>query len=385
MRYLTGWVMAACLFAGRPDVVMSAPSAPGDRADELRAGELIRSLERPGEPGCALGVMRQGRWLLKDAYGLSDLDQRTPNTPDLVFGIASITKQFTAAAAAIAAEQRYFSLNDDIRKYLPELSEHVTGITILDLVHHTNGLRDHGSLVSLTGQADRYQTLEARLALLLRQAGTNFPAGTEFRYGNTGYLFLAAIIERTTGQSLAQFTERNIFRPLGMRDTYFGTGTRKNVARALPYSRNGDGWRNTDAMVAEPADFGSGGLMTTLDDYGKWTRNLFAPSSPLVGGTRLTKRLRSPGQLRDGTAVPYAFGLRLDPYRGIETVAHSGSGAGYKALAMMFPRQQLTVIGFCNNGACGLDQCLGPGLRVRGIAVEQGAVDVEEHGRHPSQ
>ncbi|MBL8271137.1 serine hydrolase [Steroidobacter sp.] len=349
MRSLTSLMVAACLLLGRLDVVTASPQI--DQADQQRAREFVRSLDRPGEPGCALGVMRDGQWILKEAYGLADLDKRTPNTPELVFGIASITKQFTAAAAAIAAEQRYFSLDDDIRKYLPELSEGLTGITIQDLIHHTNGLRDHGSLVTLSGHAERYQTLEARLALLLRQTGTNFPAGTEFRYGNTGYLFLAAILERTTGQSLSQFSERNIFRPLGMRDTYFGTDTRKNVARALPYSHDGNSWRNTDAQVAEPADFGSGGLLTTLDDYGKWARNLFALSSPLLGGTRLTAQLRSPGQLRDGTAVPYAFGLRLDPYRGIETIAHSGSGAGYKALAMMFPKQRLAVIGFCNNGA----------------------------------
>lgn len=350
MRHFRGLMVAACLLLGRLDVLAAAPIAPTDRADNLRARELIRSFERPDAPGCALGVMRNGSWILKDAYGLADLDKRTPNTPDLVFGVASITKQFTAAAAAIAAEQRYFSLDDDIRKYLPELSERVTGITLRDLVQHTNGLRDHGGLVTLSGQAERYRSLDARLALLLRQEGTNFPAGTEFRYGNTGYLFLAAIIERATGQSLAQFAEKNIFRPLGMRDTYFGIDTRKRVARALPYSHDGKDWRNTDAQVAEPADFGSGGVMTTLDDYGKWARNLFAPSSPLAGGPALTTLLRSPGTLRDGTQVPYAFGLRLDPYRGIDTVAHSGSGAGYKALAMMFPQRQLAVIGFCNNG-----------------------------------
>lgn len=322
--------------------------AVGEEAARARA--LVASLEKPGDPGCALGVMRDGAWVFKGAYGLADIAAKQPNTPQLVFGVASITKQFTAAAAAIAAHQGYFSLDDDVRKYLPELKQYAAPITVRDLVQHTNGLRDHGRLVDLTGKPHRYRSLEERLALLMRQSGSNFPAGTEFRYGNTGYLFLAAIIERTTLRSLPQFAEENIFRPLGMRDTYFGVDTRGRAQRAIPYSRDGAGWRNTDIEIADPADFGSGGVMTTLDDYAKWARTLFASQSALPGGTQLTKQLRSPGHLRDGTTTTYAFGLRLDPYRGIETVAHSGSGAGYKALAMIFPQQSLAVMGFCNNG-----------------------------------
>jgi CubicO group peptidase (beta-lactamase class C family) len=321
----------------------AAPDTPA-----ARAAAFLASQERVGEPGCALGVLRDGQWAFKDAYGLADLQSRQRNTPDLIFGVASITKQFTAAAVAIAAHQKYFSLDDDIRKYLPEMPDYGRPITIAELVHHTDGIRDHGRLVGLTGKPDQYETQAARVALLARQRALNFEPGTQYLYGNGGYLLLAEIIQRTTRQSLAAYAEQNIFRPLGMNHTYFGSGTRGTEGRALPYSRTQNGWRNTDGEA--PAHFGSGGLMTTLDDYAKWANNLFAERSGLVGGTALTKQLHTTGRLRDGTAVEYGFGLRLNPYRGIEQVGHSGSGEGYKALAMMFPQRRLGVFGFCNNG-----------------------------------
>lgn len=313
-----------------------------------RTAAFLRSLEKPGEPGCAVGVLQQGQWTFKGAYGLADLQSRARITPDMVFGVASITKQFTAAAAAIAAHRKYFSLDDDIRKYLPELPDYGRPIAIADLVYHIDGLRDHGRLVGLTGKPERYETQAARVALLARQRALNFEPGTQYLYGNGGYLLLAEIIQRTTRQSLAAYAEKNIFAPLGMKHTYFGSSTRGTEGRALPYSHGKSGWRNTDGEA--PASFGSGGLMTTLDDYAKWANNLFAEQSRLAGGTELTKLLHTSGRLRDGTAVGYGFGLRLSPYRGIEQVAHSGSGEGYKALAMMFPQRKLGVFGFCNNG-----------------------------------
>jgi CubicO group peptidase (beta-lactamase class C family)/erythromycin esterase-like protein len=334
--------------AGAPGSGAVGNKAADDEA--ARAASLLAGLEEPGAPGCVVGVRRGNAWAFRGAYGLADIESRRPNTPELVFGVASVTKQFTAAAAALAARQGYFSLDDDIREFLPELPDYGGRITIRDLVHHTNGLRDHGRLIDLTGRPHDYASMEARMALLMSQRATNFRGGTEFRYGNTGYLFLAAIIEQATGKSLGEFAKARIFEPLGMRDTYFGVGARGDVRRSIPYRRDGARWVDTDEEIADPADFGSGGLMTTLEDYAKWADNLFAPRSALAGGPALTTLLRTAGRLEDGSTIPYAFGLRLDPYRGIDAVWHSGSGAGYKALVMLFPQRSLGVFGFCNNG-----------------------------------
>jgi CubicO group peptidase (beta-lactamase class C family) len=338
------------ILAGLPLCAAHAAASAPAAAKIVRAKALLASFERSGEPGCVVGVSKGGSWLFKGAFGLANLEDRAPNSPELIFGVASVTKQFTAAAAAIAAHRGYFSLDDDIRKYLPEIPDYGVPITIRDLIHHTNGLRDHGRLVGLTGKPHGFPSMKSRVALLARQRATNFPAGTEFRYGNTGYLFLAEIIERTTGRPLAQFAQENIFAPLGMTQTYFGVKTRGVKGRAIPYSHEPAGWRNTDEDFGVAADYGSGGILTTLDDYAKWANNLFAADSKLPGGAELTQRLRAPGRLQDGTPVPYGFGLRLDPYRGHALVSHSGSGAGYKALAMMFPESALGVFGFCNNG-----------------------------------
>lgn len=308
----------------------------------------LASFEKPGEPGCVVGVLQRGKWAFKGAYGLADLPSGKRNSPDLIFGVASVTKQFTAAAVAIAAHQGYFELRDDIRKYLPEMPDYGTPITIAELVYHTDGIRDHGRIVPLTGQPQRYDSQASRVALLARQRALNFEPGTQYMYGNAGYLLLAEIIERTTRQPFPAFVEKNIFRPLGMKHSYFGSQTRGTAGRAMPYSRRSGTWRNTDGEA--PATWGSAGVMTTLDDYAKWASNLFAERSKLPGGTQLTKLLQRHGTLHDGTPVDYGFGLRLHSYRGVRQVGHSGAGDGYQALAMMFPDRQLGVFGFCNNG-----------------------------------
>lgn len=295
-----------------------------------------------------VGVLQHGRWAFKGAYGLANLDSGARNSPDLIFGVASVTKQFTAAAVAIAAHQGYFGLQDDIRKYLPEMPDYGTPISIAELVYHTDGIRDHGRIVPLTGQPQRYQSQASRVALLARQRALNFAPGSEYMYGNAGYLLLAEIIERTTRQPFPAFVDQNIFRPLGMKHSYFGSQTRGTAGRAMPYSRRSGTWRNTDGEA--PATWGSAGVMSTLDDYAKWATNLFAKRSKLPGGTELTKLLQRHGTLRNGTPVDYGFGLRLHSYRGVRQVGHSGAGDGYQALAMMFPDRDLGMFGFCNNG-----------------------------------
>lgn len=315
-----------------------------------KASKLIGKFNGPKVPGCAIGVQKNSSWIFRSAYGLANLEKQIANTPDMIFGVASITKQFTAAATLIASHEGYFSLNDDIRRYIPEMPDYGIQITVNDLIHHTNGLRDIDRLVGLTGQGSLYTSLKNRVSLLSRQKGVNFPAGTEYRYGNSGYMLLATLIERTTGQPFSVYVDVNIFQPLAMTDSYFGVKTRGNKGRALSYSENPNGWQNTDKGLEVPGTIGEAGLMTTLDDYSKWARNLFAKENKLVGGSELIQKLKKPGTLNDGTAIPYGFGLKLNPYRGLAAMSHGGSGYGYKAFTMNFPEQALGVFVFCNNG-----------------------------------
>lgn len=325
-------------------------SAPSDQV--ARTYEYIATVAEADAPGCAVGAfdIEASRWIFRDAFGLADMESDRPIMADSIFGVASVTKQFTAAAVAIAAFEGHLSLDADVRDYLPELPDYGVRMTIRDLIYHTNGLRDIGRLTMLTGRPSSYLSQEARISLMTRQRGLNFAPGQEFRYGNTGYLLVAEIIERTTGEMFPDYVDRVIFKPLGMNDTYFGAGTRGRLNRALPYSDTADGWRNDDPFLVGDGEWGHQGLMTTLDDYAKWLTNLYAEQSKLKGATALTQLLRSQGTTRNGAAIPYGFGLRFETYKGLPTIGHGGSGLGYKAHTMIFPSAGMAVLGFCNHG-----------------------------------
>jgi CubicO group peptidase (beta-lactamase class C family) len=330
-----------------PVVVLANPSPTQMQFAAARG--VIARYNKAGQPGAAVGVLdlRTGRWLLRTSYGVADMKTGRPIKPDTIFGVGSVSKQFTAAAVAIASAEGYFSLDDEIRKYIPEMPDFGAPITISDLIHHLSGLRDDVWLRGLTGHPNGFKTQEDVVRLYARQKGTNFRPGTEHLYSNSGYLLLSLLIKRTTHMALPDYAHRMIFAPLGMKHTaYSSEASARN--HALPYSQKGTRWEETPIEPA--ATYGPTGLMTTIDDYALWARNLFAAKSKLAGGTTLTSLLQQPAHLRDGTAIPYGFGFDLKPYRGVRTVAHAGSSDGYRADAMMFPKQGFAVIALANDG-----------------------------------
>lgn len=350
-RHFCAWRLLAVAFA----VVLLAPQRvlAVDRSVAVKnAKAYLESLAEDAAPGCAAGVydIRSNRWIIQHAFGLADLKTGRAIKPNAVFGVASVTKQFTAAATAIAAIEGKLSLDDKVRSHIPEMPKYGADITIRDLISHTHGLRDIGRLTMLTGRPQDYLSQHERIDLLVHQAALNFSPGDDYRYGNSGYLLLAEIIERATGMPFANYVDRVIFRPLQMKDSYFGTATRGGVDRALPYSLAGDSWRNDDAFFSGDGEWGHQGLMATLEDYAKWVSNLYADDSKLAGGAQLTAMLRSQASKRDGSLVPYGFGLRFDVYKGHATIGHGGSNLGYKTHTMIFPQRRIAVLGFCNHG-----------------------------------
>jgi CubicO group peptidase (beta-lactamase class C family) len=369
---------AVCLLAAVWCLPMHSAGAADvdDPARVARAGQIVAQALRPDEPGCAIGAYRSGRTLLRTAYGLADLGERKVLTPQSVFGAASISKQFTAAAAAIAAEQGYLSLDDDIRKYLTELPDYGRKVVVRDLVHHVSGLRDFNHLIKLSFKPDLYRDKNSILALIARQRGLNFAPRAEFSYNNSGYLLLAEIVERATKRSLQAFAAENIFKPLGMSHTYFAQGAPPDALRAQPYSKTSTGWQPTaQENLITP---GPGGLMTTIDDYQRWGANLIAGKSLLPGGKALQRTLRETAVLSDGSRTEYAFGLETAPYKGHETLSHGGSGFGYKTYAMIFPKDALVVVGLCNNGAYADSLVMDVSDALLGIPLSQASSTVPE-------
>ncbi|PPU65820.1 serine hydrolase domain-containing protein [Xanthomonas pisi] len=329
--------------ATQPTLAQAADTSPADRHAQVDA--IFAPWSGNTTPGCAVGISRDGTLEYARGYGMSNLEYDTPITPKSIFYAASISKQFTAFSIGLLAQDGKLSLDDDIRRYVPEIPDYGNTITIAHLVHHTNGLREQGQLLNLAGWRgnDLYNQADMLWALT-RQRGTNFDPGTEVVYGNSAYTLLAVIVQRVSGKSLRSFADERIFKPLGMADTHYHDDHTEIVQRrAAAYgSREGGGWR---ISVPNIDYYGSTGLFTTVGDLLKWEQNLV---DARLGGQALASWMRTSGKLNDGTRTQYGAGLRLAGYRGLRMVSHDGADGGYRTEATLFPDQQLAIVALCN-------------------------------------
>ena len=296
-------------------------------------------------PGCAVGVYRNGSIAFAKGYGLANVEYEIPVTPATPFIVGSVSKQFTAAAIALLVEDKRISLDDDVRKYVPELPDYGTRITIDNLIHHTSGLRDWWELVGLAGfRYDDTYTVQDVLDMTARQRSLNFKPGDQYLYSNTGYILLGIIVQRVSGKSLRDFAAERIFRPLQMTSSHFQDDHREVVrGRAYAYSPASNGrflinvWNN-DIV-------GQGGLMTTINDLVKWDENFYTGT---VGGPAFLAQQLQRGKLNSDSVISYAFGLTVSSYRGLPIVEHTGSTGGYRTVITRFPRQHTSVVVLCN-------------------------------------
>lgn len=296
-------------------------------------------------PGCAVGVAEDGKEVLAKAYGLADLEHDAPNVADTIFEAGSVSKQFTAAAVLLLAREGKLSLDDQARKYLPELPDYGKPLTIRHMLTHTSGLRDWGEVEGIAGwpRTSRVYTHAHVLDIVSRQKSLNFEPGTNWSYCNTGYNLAAIIVSRVSGMPFAEFCRLRIFEPLGMTRTSWRDDFRRIVkGRATAYSEAKDGYRQN--MPFENVH-GNGGLLTTVGDLLKWNENA---ANQKVGDTEFLREQVRPGKFNDGKPHDYAMGLYIRPFMGVPEVGHSGSTAGYRAYLARFPKQHLSVAVLCN-------------------------------------
>jgi CubicO group peptidase (beta-lactamase class C family) len=260
--------------------------------------------------------------------------------------MASVSKQFTAASVVMAAEQGFLSLDDDVRKYIPELPNYGHTITLRQMLHQTSGFRDYLALTYLSGRETRaLSSPDDVLKLIARQKGLNNVPGEEYVYSNSNYFLAGVVVKRSTGKSLAEFAAANIFQPLGMTHTLFYDDNSVVVPnRVAAYDPEKEGsfrvdWSTLFDMV------GSGGLMSSVNDLLIWDRNFY---SNKIGKGTLVSELQSNGSLNNGHPINYGLGLWLGEYRGLKTVEHSGSTFGYRTKLLRFPEQRFSVITLCN-------------------------------------
>jgi len=325
---------------------MALAAAPGlqPSTSDLRIDAIFAPWNTKDSPGCALGVFRDGAMAYAKGYGMASLEHDLPNAPDTVFYAGSVSKQFTAMAAALAIQQGKLAYDDPIRKYLPELPPYADAIKVRHLLHHTSGLRDYNTLLSIAGRRDE-DAWDNRVVLQMtaKQTQLNFTPGDEYLYSNTGYTLLATIVERATGTKFAAFADANIFKPLGMEVTHYHVDARRLVRhRALAYGGRAGQW-TLDTPINERA--GAGGLYTSIPDLLKWDENFYTGR---VGGPEVLKKLQTPGTLNDGKTLAYAWGLQIGDYRGLPIVEHSGSLGGYRAHLLRVPARHTSVALLCN-------------------------------------
>lgn len=323
--------------------VAAAPPAVDARAIDA----VFADYDKPGSPGCMVGVVRDGRLVFSRGYGRANLEHDVPFTTATVFDIGSTSKQVVAAAIVLLAEDGRLSLDDDIRTHLPEMPDYGTPITIRHLLTHTSGLRDYITLMTLGGwQMEDVTTPAQALDVIRRQRGLDFTPDTEFAYSNSGFFLASIVVERVSGKPLGAFAAERIFRPLGMTATrYMDDHTAVVPRRATGYEPREGGFR---VSLSNWEQLGDGAVQTSIDDLLKWDAMFY---SGALGGHRLVEALTTPHRLSTGAPTPYGLGLFVDEYRGVPAVRHGGSWAGYRSELLRFPTERTSVMVLCNLGS----------------------------------
>jgi len=339
MRYAAASAAFALMY------ILSLPVHAAE-TDEQRVDQIFAAFNKADSPGCALGVIQNGSFIYRKGYGAASLELKVPLSSQSVFYMGSVSKQFTAASVVLAAEQGFLSLDDNVRKYVPEIPDYGSPVTLRHMLHHTSGFRDVLALLAISGRSalDLHPTDEL-IDLVARQKALNYNPGDEYLYSNTNYFLLAEVVKRTTKKPLSQFATENIFQPLGMPHTrFYDDHTVVMPGRVPAYSPGRDGtyrvnWSTNFDKV------GDGGLMSSVDDLLLWDQNFY--ENRLGKGT-LTKEMQTRGVLNSGKKISYGLGLTLNTYRGLPIVEHGGSLFGYRTEIIRFPEQHFTVVCLCN-------------------------------------
>lgn len=314
-------------------------------ADTTARIDKIFSRYQAKNPGCQLAVSRNGKVVFSKAWGMADMEHSLPLTTESIIEAGSVSKQFTAAAVLLLEQQGKLLLDDDIRKYIPEMPDYGTPITLRRMMHHASGLRDWGSVAGLAGwprTTKTYNNSDA-LDIIVHQKALNHKPGDEFLYSNSNYNLFAILVERVSGMSLADYTHKYIFEPAGMTHTQWRDNFKRIVQnRAIAYEKTADGYE-TD--MPNEYVYGNGGLLTTTEDLLKWNEYFWGGhfGSPSLLPKQLTIEV-----FNNKTTYPYGAGLFVSKAKGQDYVYHTGSTAGYRAMLERYPQQNLSIAWLSN-------------------------------------
>lgn len=338
-------VFFAILYLFLFSTLLSAQQLVYDHVEESDMDSIFTEFSKPLNPGCAVGVVDHGELIFAKGYGSANLDYDIPIRPDSRFMIASISKQFAAAALLMLDQEGKLDMDENLGTYIPGLPEFEYPVTARQIMHHISGLRDIFNLLTLADIGlDNTTTSEQAIELIGRQKRLNFRPGDQFLYSNTGYFLISILVENFTGMTLREYSDKHFFQPIGMTSTHFHDDTgmvvpdRVTSYRNMPYGPGRFYRDNMDRM-------GARGLFTTIEDMALWDANFIENRSNL---DNFTERMTEVGILRNGTELDYAAGLRISRYKALYTVGHGGNYMGFRTNYMRFPDYQLGIITFCN-------------------------------------
>jgi D-alanyl-D-alanine carboxypeptidase len=325
----------------------AAPAAAPPATQAAAVDALVqKSMSTRQFPSAAITVIKDGQVVVAKGYGLSDVEKATKATEQTVYQLASVTKQFTAAAVLMLAEDGKVSLDAKITDVLPGLPAAWATVTVRHLLTHTSGIKSYTDVFGEKKTPDSQEFTSAEILALVKDAPLQFTPGEKFAYCNTGYYLLGMIIEKASGKPYATFLTERIFKPLAMTSTGLDDYADARPIRAKGYAtRNG---ATTPAEHTHPTQpFAAGALVSTVVDLAKWdaaltARKLLKPAS--------YEAMWTPMRFNDGKPSNYAMGWTVDPFRGHARQAHGGGISGFSTFIARFPDDKLTVVALVNQG-----------------------------------
>jgi D-alanyl-D-alanine carboxypeptidase len=318
-----------------------AQQAPASTADTPLATQIdasIGSYFKADQPGATIIVTRDGKTILRKAYGMANIEQKQAMQPDTVLRLGSITKQFTAVAILMLAEQGKLSLDDDIQRHLPSFPTEGGKVTIAQLLNHTSGIHNFTSTMGYGMLMGRDYTV-AGMIDRFKDDPRDFKPGQDWKYSNSGYFLLGAIIEKASGMAYADFLAENIFKPLGMNDTAYEGKERGKAPRAQGYSGDGKAF-STARYLSMTQPYAAGSLASNVDDMARWDA---AISAGKLLSAASWQRAFTGSTLPNGKPTDYGAGWQLATLQGEATIGHGGGINGFSTYAVRVPASKIYV------------------------------------------
>jgi D-alanyl-D-alanine carboxypeptidase len=318
---------------------LAAQEPLGQQLDAIASSYFV-----PDVPGAAVFVVKDGKPLLRKGYGMADLEQGTKITPESVFRIGSITKQFTAVAILQLVESGQIALNDPITKFLSDYPTQGKTITIEHLLTHTSGIQSYTDKPEFL-EAMRRDMTPQQIIEAVQNDPMQFDPAAQFRYNNSGYILLGMIIEKVSGMPYAEYMEKNVFPRAGLTATSYGD-TAKIVSNRVPgYTRSGDSFANA-SFLSMTLPYAAGALLSTVDDLARWHAALIAGK---VVDRKLLDAAWKPFKLTSGEEAGYGYGWGLGSIAGEKVIQHGGGINGYTSHEMWMPEHDVHVTVLTNN------------------------------------